>query len=579
MEHANQPKRNQIGKTIFVYLGSAWIFIEAFNFLIDRYNFNTVFLDVIILLVIFGLPATIIHTWFRHQFTSKSIIFHAINIILAASTIGYNFVNPDSLNPTEIRLLNFKSNQKKVAESINSIAILPFSNYSGNSDNDYLSAGIHDALISAMGQVGAIRVISRTSTLAYVNSDKTLQDIASELNVDAIIEGSLLSAEDSVQVQIKLINVFPEELQLWSQTYDVSLENLLNVYGKMTQNIAKEVNITISPEEEKLLKKSRSVNPDAYEAYLKGKYSMGLLSQEGIQGAMGYFNQAIEIDPEFAPAYGGLGGIWAFLKQMDFVSADEANPHIINNLSKAFLLDSTLAEVYYWDAIKKVWTDYDWQGGERAFLKSIELNPNFSESRALFAHYLMCLSRWDESKKQMSLAIDNDPNNPFIKVLQLMQLMNLKEYDSVIVKGTSLQKFMPTNPLVNLALINSYHKTSQYDLALDQIILKVQIEADTAMSDFIKESYQKSGFEKTLNELASLLENMDDKYVSAQTFQFLYDMGGNRDKVLEWIEKGYIRKDPDMPYIAIATYSDRYRNEPRFQEIITRMNLNKNSLQ
>ena len=223
--------------------------------------------------------------------------------------ISYDLINPDSINPTQLRLLRFQDNQKKLAESIRSIAILPFSNYTGDSEKEFLSAGIHDALISAMGQVGAIRVIARTSTLSYANSEKTMQQIASELNVDAIIEGSLLSADEIIRVQIKLINPFPDELQLWSQAYEVSLDNLLNVYGKMTQSIAKEVNITLSPEEEVLLKKSKTVDPNAYEAYLKGKYSMGLLSQEGIQAAMGYFNQAIEIDPRKSDAVPSTKGV------------------------------------------------------------------------------------------------------------------------------------------------------------------------------------------------------------------------------------------------------------------------------
>lgn len=577
MEQQTRAEKSKIGKTIFVYLGSAWVFIEAFNFIIDKYHLDIKVLDVIILLVIFGLPASIIHAWFGHQFTRKSITLHSLNVIIAIGVISFNFINPESLNPTQIRLLNFRSDQKMAAESIQSIAILPFLNYTGDSEKEFLSAGIHDALISEMGKIGALRIISRTSTLAYLNSEKTVQQIASELNVDAIIEGSLLSADENIRVQLKLINAFPDELQLWTQSYDVSLNNLLNAYGKITQSIAMEVNATLSPEEEMLLKKSRIVHPQAYEAYLKGKFSMGLLSKEGIQAAMGYFNQAIEIDPDFAPAYGGLGGIWAFLKQMDFVSADDAKPHIITNLNKAFELDSTLAEVYYWNAIKEVWTDYDWIEGEQAFIKSLELNPNFSESRALFSHLLMCTYRWEESKLQMKRALKNDPNNPFIKVLHIMQLMNLAEHDSVIFMASSLQKNMPTNPLVNLALLNSYNKTGQYDLAIEQVKLKVEIEADTSLSTYIQDLYKEKGFKEAMNETAKTLESLDGVYVSAQTFQILYDMAGNKDKVLDWLEKGYIRRDPDMPYIGISNYASSYREDPRFQDILMRMNLNTSS--
>jgi len=575
MGQSNHSTERNIGKTLILYLGSAWIFIEAFNFAIDKYRLDAAYLDVIILLVIFGLPAAIIHAWFSNQFTRKAIILHSINITLAVGVIGFDLVNPDSIHPTRIRLLNFQSNQKKLAESIRSIAILPFTNYTGDSEKEFLSAGIHDALISEIGQVGAIRVISRTSTLSYTKTEKNIQQIASELDVDAIIEGSLLLADDIIRVQVKLIIAFPEELQLWTHTYDAPLNDLLKVYGNMTKNIVQEVNITLTPEEESLLTKSKTVDPDAYEAYLKGKYSMGLLSQEGIQAAMGHFQKAIEIDPDFAPAYGGLGGIWAFLKQMNIVTTDVASPNITSNLNKAKELDSTLADVYYWDAVKNVWTDFNWDDGEQSFKRALELNPNFSEARGLYSNYLGCMTRFDESEEQMALAIRSDPNNPFIKVLKAVSLMRPNSHQASIELLEPMQISMPTNPLINFVLFSNYGVLGNEEKCFEQAKLMLQLEKHDDIIPLLEKAYKKDGLKEALHIAAKEMEKKDSELLHSQTMYSFYALAGDTDKTMDWVEKGFIRKDPDMPALKVMPLLKPYHNETRFIEIASRMKLPK----
>jgi adenylate cyclase len=570
-----QPEENRnVLRSAVVYFGGAWVFIEVFNFLIDKYGLSAKTLDIIIILVIFGLPATIIHSWFYFKFVRKSIILHSVNGIIALSVVtSYLVINPDKFQPTQIGLLNFERTQKRAAESVRSIAVLPFSNYTGNADKEFLSAGIHDALISEMGQIGAIRIISKTSTLPYLNSEKTIQKIASELGVDAIIEGSMLVADDTIRLQLKLISAFPEELQLWTRTYDASMNDLLNVYGDMTKNIAEEINITITPSEEKLISKDRTVNPDAYEAYLKGKYSMGMLSREGIQSAMGHFQRAIEIDPQFAQAYGGLAGIWAFLKQMDIVTTDEANPKIISNLALAMELDSTLADVHYWDAIRKVWTDYDWPAGEIAFKKALAINPGFSEARGLYANFLMAMSRLDESRVEMNKALEMDPNNPFIIVLNGILLTFEGNYQASIDLLSPIQKAMPSNALVGVNLLIAYYQLGEEDKCFEQVKLKIKLEGYEELIPEISREYQRNGFQKAILKTAQMLEKTDNTRLATQTMQFLYAMGGDEDKTLDWLEKGFIRKDSDMPFIKAAPLLKPYLNNSRFIEVTKRMNL------
>ena len=263
---------------LLVYLGGAWVFIEAFNFLVDKYGWDTAALDVIILTVIFGLPATIIYFWFDKKFTRGAIILLIINGIIAVSVITFNLIRPESMNPTQLQLLKSRDDQKKLAESIRASAILPFNNYTNNEEQAYLVSGIHDALISEMGQVGALRVISRTSSSMYVNPGKSLKEIAAELKVDAIIEGAVMGIENGIQLQLKLISAFPEEQQLWTKTYDIKKENILNLYSDVLKTIAREINVTLSPREQIRLDRSRPVNPEAYEIYLKGRFNLAFLN-------------------------------------------------------------------------------------------------------------------------------------------------------------------------------------------------------------------------------------------------------------------------------------------------------------
>ena len=573
MDSSDQPLKN-LGKAIIVYLGSAWLFLEMTNFLVDRFQLDSVLIDTLLWIIIFGLPAFTIYIYFGHRFPWKAIVLHAINLTLATTVIGYHLLNPERLDPTHLRLLQFKNDQTELASSIRSIAILSIDNYTGNNSNDFLSAGIHDALISELGKVSAIRVISRTSTLPYVDSNKSVQEIARELKVDAIIEGSLLAADEIVRVQMKLISAFPEEMQLWSDTYDTPMIDILQVYSKMTKVIAKEINITLTPGEQRLLATNRKVNPEAYEAYLKGKYSMGMLSQESIQAAMGHFQRAIEIDPDFAPAYGGLGGIWAFLKQMDLVTSEQAESPIKSNLQKAKELDSTLAEVYYWEAVTSVWTDYNWEKGMAQFRKSIEINPNHSEARALFAHLNWILLDHKQAREQFKEALEIDPENPFIKVLHSAYFgLGSVDPDSAIAILTPLQKMMPTNPLVNLVMLASYHQKGNDDQAFEQLKIKIHLETDTSLYDWMNDTYMKVGLKGVARETAQFLEQHYYRSLSAQTFQVLYHIAGAEEKSLDWLEKGYIRRDADMPYIKAVYYARYYRSHPRYQEILNKMNL------
>ena len=189
---------------------------------------------------------------------------------------------------------------------IKSIAVLPFDNYTNDNSQEFLVFGMHDALIGEIGQLGTIRVVSKTSVLTYLDSDKTIKEIASELDVDAIVEASVLFVDEKIKIQLKLYGVFPDERQLWAHSFDVDISNILNLYNQVIRQIANEINLTLSPDQQIKLEGTREVNPDSYKAYLRGKYHLYQLTPEGMKKGLEYLHEAIRIDPAEPFAYAGL---------------------------------------------------------------------------------------------------------------------------------------------------------------------------------------------------------------------------------------------------------------------------------
>jgi TolB-like protein/Tfp pilus assembly protein PilF len=571
MKDQRSARIKNVGRMLVVYLGGAWVFIEAFNFLIDKYGWDTAVLDVIILTIIFGLPASIIYAWFNKKFTRGAIILLVINGIIAASVITINLIRPESMDPTQLQLLKSRDNQKKLAESIRALAILPFNNYTNDEEQVYLVSGIHDALINEMGQISALRVPSSTSSSMYVDSVLSLKEIATELKVDAIIEGAVMGVENGIQLQLKLISAFPEEQQLWSNTYDIKKENILNLYSDVLKTIAREINITLSPQEEIRLDQYRPVDPEAYDTYLKGRFNLAFLTPEGIKLAEEYFLKAIEIDPQFAPAYGGLAGIWVSLKQLSYIPPEVADPKVDEYLKKAFDLDSANAEVWRWYASKLGNTDFNWNACNKAMDRCLNLNPNFAEARAFYAHFLMIQNRWDEAWEQMDLALDLDPFNPLIKGFYGVLLMHSARFDEFLVL---FEPFDRTR-LGNSGLFIVFSKTKQYDKAINQLKKILVSKKYEKVTEILDEAYRRTDFTNALKVTAhALAEISDTTFVSPSLILQLYAIAGEREQTMYWIEKLYIRRDPNLPYWAIkGPLTKDYQNEPRYIEIMERINL------
>ena len=299
------------------------------------------------------------------------------------------------------------------SEFSKSILVLPFDNYTGNDTLEYAVAGMHSSLIGELGRLSGLRVISPHTSQTFKNTDKSLSEIAKELNVDVIVDAAIMCFGDSICFQMKLISVEEEERLLWSLDYTRDKSQVLNLYTQITWEITEEIQLTLSSEEQTLLTLERTIDPVVYELYSKGQFYLDQINDASLKSAMKYFKLAIEIEPNWAPPYTGLAEVGAYQKQGGFVQNDVVSPMIQENLSTALTLDPNSANSHYVKAVISVWTDFDWEEGESEFLKAIELNPSHARSRIFYAHLLTILRRTDEALYQAKIANELDPLNAF----------------------------------------------------------------------------------------------------------------------------------------------------------------------
>jgi len=569
---AKSSEVRKIGNRLFVYFGSAWLLIEVFNFVIDRYNLEPVLLDLIIIAAVFGLSATLIYSFLKGKFNKIAIGLQVLNVVGALFVLNFFLYNPLSLNPGKLRLIKLYEGKSSALQSLNSLALLPFSNNMDDGSQEYLLAGMHDGLINEIGKLGSIHIISRTSSLPYQNTNKSIKQIANELNVDAIIEGSLNRIDTVIELRINLINA-SDELVLWNHSYTATINELPNLYKEVTKNVALKINNVLLAEEEQKLKPKRVPNPGAYEASLRGAYYMGFLTMEGLELAEAQFMKAIEIDSLFASGYGGLAGILGSQKQMGYISGAEVNSISDSLVKKAYHLDSLDAFILMGIAAQLTWTNYEWEKAEELFKKSIDINPNMAQSRATYAHYLVIQNRWKEAWEQMEYAIELDPQNPWVVAFSAAMYFFDGKFLSAAKHSERLVKIAPNHPMANEMLLGKYIFQKKPDLAITELKKYVGRTKAPKVNSIIDLAYQNKDFNAAMKAVATYLEEYSvENFVSPTIINRLYEMLDDREKHLEWLMKMYEVSDPNLPYYAILT-GKPIQEDPTYKLIMNEIGL------
>jgi len=458
--------------------------------------------------------------------------------------------------------------------AMDSIAVLPIENLTGDPGQEYFVDGVTDELIGQLAQIGALRVISRTSAMQYKGVKKPLSEIAHELKVDAVVEGTVHRVGDSVRIRVELIAALPEERNLWAQTYDRAISDMLPMYCEIARAIAGKISVKLAPQEETRLASARQVNPEAYEAYLKGRFHWYKLTRPDLESALQYFELALEKDPNFVLAYSGIAHVWIGRQQQGFSPASETTPKAKAAALRALELDSTLAEVHYMLAGIRAWVDWDWEGAEMEFRRAIELNPNYADPRAYYSHLLYIMGRPEEAMAQIKKAMELDPLNALLQAIYGMDLMYARRYDDAIALLRDTLKTSPNDLVAMSTLRSAYHMKHMHEEALEVWKASYAARGDREAEEALARGFIEDGYTGALQRAAeTLVARSRTTYVTPWQIGTLYTRAGKNEEALKWLEKAYEAHDQNMPYISVDPIFDNLRADPRFQEILRRMKL------
>jgi len=464
--------------------------------------------------------------------------------------------------------------RSRAPTGIRSLAVLPLDNLSGDASQNYFADGMTDELITDLAQISALRVISRTSVMAYKGARKSLPEIARELNVDAVVEGTVLRSGDQVRITAQLIEA-PADKHLWAASYESDLRDTLTLQKKVASAIADQIRINLTPREQAALKNVKVVNPEAYESYLKGRYFWNKRTADGLKVALAYFNQAIEEDPKYAPAYSGLADTYALLGDWQYavMTPKEAFPKAKAAAIKALELDSALGEAHNSLAFVLDGFDWDLDAGGKEFRRAIELNPGYATAHHWYAWHLSLLGRYDEAIAEMRKAENLDPLSLIINADLAELLVLAHSYDESIRQSRKTIEMDPNFALAHNQLAQAYLQKHMYDEAVAELQKAVQLSGDspTCIANLARAYVASGKGSEAVKLLSDLKKRSNPGYSNASEIAMIYASLGDTDQAMNWLEKGY--EERFNPGVLLRPGFDPLRSDSRFQSLEHRIGL------
>ncbi|UCC81899.1 MAG: protein kinase [Gemmatimonadota bacterium] len=445
------------------------------------------------------------------------------------------------------------------------LAVLPPANLMNDPEQEYFVQGVHNALILELQQAG-VEVIARRSVMQYEDMQKPIREIASELAVDAVIEASVLRAADSVEIQVQVVDGRTEEIVGDPIVRSGEFRNVVTLYRELTGAIASEIQLALTPQTEARLASPRAVNPQAYEAYLKGQSHWHRFTPTDMDQALEYFQQALLLDSTYAPAQAGIALVRCFWGTTAQASAAA---------QQALTLDSTLAEVQYAVAMVRFWHEWDWEGGEAAFRRAIEINPNYAEARAYYGNILLHNERREEARAQIERALELDPFNLLFRAMNGYLLCSERRCAEAIEELEAVLRIEPDHVLANILLTEAYHLNGNYDEVLAQIRrhIRTYLAGDQELQEALDRGYAEGGYRAAMLRYAETLAARPDAAGPVEVAS-MYAMAGDKERTLEWLELAYEAHALRLPgNLHASGFGPVPGDDPRYQALRRRMNL------
>lgn len=461
-------------------------------------------------------------------------------------------------------------------EQVRSLAVLPLENLSITPEQDYLADGMTDELIASLAKVKRLRVVPRTSSMAYKGTHKSLSAIAKELNVDAVVEGTVMRSGDRIRITTELVQIASDRA-LWAETYESSVDDVLSLQQRVAGAIVNNIQVDLTPQERQNLKAYQPASSEAYEHYLKGRYYWNKRSEGSLTKAIEYFERATREDPNYALAYAGLADCYGIIGAaiVGTVPAKDVAPKAEAAARRALQLDPTLAEAQTSLATVMLNYKWDWPGAESGFRKAIELDPSYATAHQRYSLYLMAMGRTGESINEIQQALKLDPLSVSMNFSEGWRLYMARDFEAATRQLKAALEMDPSFALAHMVLGQNYAQTKQYDLAAAELEKAVQLSNNSAPAIAALARIEAlSGHQASARtRLEQLKEQSGRQYVSPFYLAEVYSGLGDVNQAMDELEKAYGDRSNSIIFLRVDPEFDTLRSDPRFQALLQRLKI------
>ena len=562
------------------YLVVAWLLVQISDILLGTFAAPTWAMRAIVLALAVGFPVALMLAWVYEITTqgvrrTEAVSDDELDVAHGGRQIDFVIIGVLLVAVALFTANSFKWIDFGAESSIDlrSIAVLPLANLSGDPEQEYFADGMTETLITELSKIAALRVISRQSVMQFKGTKLSLPEIAQKLNVDAVVEGSALLIGERVRITVQLIEA-ATDVHLWADNYDRDLSDVLAILSEVARAVALEIQIAVTPEEAARLADVREVNPEAYRLNLLGHYHLYKFEPADLEKAIRYFQQAIEHDPEYAQPHMGLATYYGAIGFYGFMPPRDSYEKVSAATAAALQIDSNLAAAHGTYATTFFYFDWDWQKAEEEFRRAFSLNSNDAFTYRFYTWFLVAMGRTEEAHTSIRRAIELEPLavGAYMTASDLYYMAG--QYDEAI---TQLQEALDLSPNYPLALSRlgwSYVQKGMFTEAIGNMEQAMTLSPGNTESRFmLGHAYAAAGkpaeARKILDDLHALAK---EQYIQPYAFAIIHSGLGENDEALEWLERAYQDRNGWMPFLNVEPRFDPLRSDPRFQDLLRRMN-------
>lgn len=460
------------------------------------------------------------------------------------------------------------------ATLLDSLVVLPLENLSGDPAEDYFADGMTDTLIATLTEIGALRVISRTSAMRWKGTREPLPEVARALNVAAVIEGTVVRSGDRVRVTARLVDA-ARDRALWSRSYERELSDVLALQSEVARAIADEIRVRVTPEEQARLTRPREVNPRALEAYLEARHHWGRRTPDGLHHSVDLFRAALERQPTYADAWAGLADAWNLIGIFRLRRPSEAFPMARSAAQRALAIEPEMAEAHTALAFTAQYFGWDWAGADQTYRRAIALQPGYANAHHWYADFLDSQGRVDEALSEIRRARELDPFSAPVALTEGAVLYFARRYDEAIAVIREQVTIHPEFAMGHLDLGRALEQVGRYDEAVASYETGARLQgSDPASFGPLAQIAARAGQKDRAETIvARLIEARRVRYVSPYTIATVLTALGDPDRAFEWLEKALEERDPMMTFLAVHPRLDPLREDPRFRTLVQRVGL------